>query len=83
MERREVERSSEAYFADRAEHLIRQIVGTTDAVAGHPAATELDGLRGRIAALEDRLADAERRLARLESPRDEAKERAGSGLIEP
>ena len=51
------------YFADRAEHLIGQIVGVQDASAGHPAATDDTGLIARIASLEDRLADVERRLA--------------------
>ena len=54
------------YFADRAEHLIGQIVGVQDASAGHPAATDNNGLIARIASLEDRLADVERRLTDYE-----------------
>ena len=54
------------YFADRAEHLIGQIVSVPDASAGHPAATDNNGLIARVASLEDRLADVERRVADCE-----------------
>ena len=57
---------SEPYFAGRAEQLIGQVVGTLDASAGHPADPD-GGWPARLAALEDRLADLERRLARIEN----------------
>ncbi len=67
----------EVYFADRAEHLIGQAVGTLDASAGHPADPE-GGWPARVAALEDRLADVERRLAELERPWPDASARGSS-----
>ncbi len=62
------ETQASPYFAGRAEQLIGQVVGRMDASAGHPAEAG-DGGRAeaRIAALEDRLADVERRLAALEA----------------